>query len=216
MVLIPRVRYERLLTALNEDKSKSKSEEEEDEAPAVQPATEKSTPKTGTPSPDKPLTTVSPEKTASVKSTDPATTDASTSADKDNKTLSKADVIGSGKSKMQMDNIVNEIPAQHKARAESILAYIRSKSDMGILSWNSRGRLVYKEEIVNGSNIAELIEYLISNKGKQPVSFKLFRKGLAKINMPTDLLKPHAVAKKYRKVDEGLSNKSLTKLWKSY
>jgi hypothetical protein len=133
------------------------------------------------------------------------------------------DSNGLAAKKLKVDSILNEIPSKYRVKAKRILAYIDSKGG-SIINWNGRGRLIYKKMVINGSNIAKLVEYLILNKGKKVIGFNLFQKGLAKINMPDSLLLPQETKKdvngdkkKPAKVNEDVNgDKLLQKKWLSY
>ena len=117
--------------------------------------------------------------------------------------------MSGGENKLEMDAILDEIAPKYRVRAKKLLTYIDKEGNL-TLNWNSRGRLIYKKMVINGSNIAELVRHFILNKGKKVVGFNLFRKGLIKINMPESLL----LSKKKTKKEE--EEVEVVKKWISY
>jgi hypothetical protein len=170
MVLIPRVRYERLLSsdkdvnpAREGDGSSGKVSEGEGEGEGGQSS---------------PPATVPPSRSDK-------------EVPEEREVEEKKKKIGSDEKeeliKVNVDSILDEIPAEYRVKAERILAYIDIHGG-SIINWNSRGRLIYKNMVITGSSMGELLEQLFSNKGKPVVGFSLFKKGLLKINMPNSLL----------------------------
>jgi len=216
MVLIPKVRYERLLSKQTDsttDPSLAPSSEGGGDASAG-----RSKHSSGDPPQNK-----SGEKSlsASPVKTDYHDLDAhkGKSADKNGgKTANDSSVKHSKKdfndqsakkmTKMGMDTILNQMSSTIKDKAERVLKHIDRKGGKYV-NWNSRGRLIYENHVVNGSNIVELIEKLLSKKHrKSSPGYKLFHKALVKINVPLSLLK---VPAKVDVVTNALKNK-----WISY
>ena len=115
--------------------------------------------------------------------------------------------------KVEIDSLLNEIPSKYRGKAKKILAYIDLKGGSTI-NWNSRGRLIYKKMVINDSNIVELVHGLIVNKVKKVIGFNLFKKGLLKINMPDSLWLP--AEKKKKKVNDTSSKDTMQSKWLKY
>ena len=166
MVLIPRVRYERLLSS---DKDVNPAREGDGSSGKVSE---------GEGGQSSPPATVPPSRS------DKEVPEEREVEEKMKKTGSdeKEELI-----KVNVDSILDEIPAEYRVKAERILAYIDIHGG-SIINWNSRGRLIYKNMVITGSSMGELLEQLLSNKGKPVVGFSLFKKGLLKIDMPNSLL----------------------------
>ena len=207
MVLIPKVRYERLLGKETTD--------------TPEPSTAPSSEGGGHDAADKVKDSSQPQNKSREKSpsASPLKTDATRdkSGDK-NGGKAKDDFKHSTKdfyndtakkpSKMSMDSILNEMSATIKDKAERVLKHIDRKGGKYV-NWNSRGRLIYESHVVNGSNIVELIQHLLSNKKRKPSpGYKLFHKALVKINVPLSLPKVPA------KVD--VAKNALKNKWISY
>jgi hypothetical protein len=190
MVLIPRVRYERLLNMDTKDVKDNVPIDEEAKAENVQSSPGKvSGGKGGQSSPPTSPLLPSDDKGLAI-SDDKVEEKKNPPGLRDEKTKEKGEekeVVN----KVKVKTILDEIPSKYRVKAERILAYIDLNGG-SIINWNSRGRLVYKNMPISGSSMAELLHHLFSAKGKQIVGFSLFKKGLLKINVPNSLLSKNA------------------------
>jgi hypothetical protein len=209
MVLIPKVRYERLLAKQNNgvaDTSLPPSSEEGSNTSAdkVKDSSQnKSTEKSQS---------ASIVKTDNINATRDKSgdTDGDTSGGKTKYNFKHSNKNLNESAKMSMVSILNEMSSTIKDKAERVLKHIDRKGGKYV-NWNTRGRLIYENHVVNGSNIVELIQQLFSQKKrKSSPGFKLFHKALVKINVPLSLLKP-PVAKANVAKKDALKNK-----WISY
>ena len=58
------------------------------------------------------------------------------------------------------------------------------------MKWNKSGQLVYKDKTVPASHIADLIgDSMRERKGVEPVAWERFVRGLAKMNVPEELIR---------------------------
>jgi hypothetical protein len=116
--------------------------------------------------------------------------------------------------KMSMDTILNELSPEYRDSAEKILRRINDEGGVE-LNWNLRGRFIHKGVVVNGSNMSELLQRFFSKeKVKKPAGFKLFLSGLTQLNIE----KPKSKKEK-RKNSKSVDEKkmlSLKKAWLSY
>ena len=224
MVLIPRIRYERLLASDNDVEREAMSTEQ---STAPDKSTGKSTHTSVDISVEKPKdkpVDKSQDKSEDkpVDKTVDKTVDKSEDKSEDktvDKTVDKPSVAKGStknfnvhkktkKAKLTIESILYDISQNQKEPAERVLKYIQDKGG-NTLSWNGRGRLLYEGTVMNGSNISELVTILVSNKKqhKKSALYKSFRKGLVKINMPLSLLKS---------ADSANGDKTLKKKWISY
>ena len=96
-----------------------------------------------------------------------------------------------------MDNYTN---VKHLSRAESLLRYIEKSKD---ISWNSKGELQYKNQVIPLSNIKILIDHAIRNISTKPEGIKLFYQALSSSNVPKLLVANklgRSLMKKYKNV----------------
>ena len=112
--------------------------------------------------------------------------------------------------KMPMDNILDEMSSDYRDSAEEMLTKMNDKGGVE-MNWNARGRLIYKGKVVNGSSMSELLEQLFSKrKGKVPAGFNLFLKGVERMNI-------NGITKsKNRKVKVEKKKSVLQKSWITY
>ena len=165
MVLIPRVRYDKLLASSSE----SVRDNDNDNAAAVAPDA------------------------ASADEREAVGKDFEESRNKNTQTLEAKEGLDNHKvskeknstdkeEKMPINIILNEVSSEYRDTAERTLKQIIAKGD-NEFNWNDRGRLISKGLVVNGSNMSELLQHFFSKrKGKAPAGFKLFVKGVEKIN----------------------------------
>lgn len=173
MVLVPRVRYEKLLADDKEYKANTsiddKTLNERDGR---------------TSDPD-----VSTKKTDSNESSDEKkeeTTD-------DSGDLKKNDDQGDdSKPKNQTSSptdIVMQFPQKYQLYAKRLLGYIKKNGGF-ILGWDNEGRIVYNGVVLDGTNIKTLVQHIFKSKGPPPKGIKKFRKALNEIRVPKVFLKP--------------------------
>ena len=82
------------------------------------------------------------------------------------------------------NEIIDSVPKSLKPKARRLLDKIK-----GTVSWNDRGEMVYKNVLVPGSNIVDLVnDALRKRKSFQPVGWKTFARGLKDVNAPMDLV----------------------------
>ena len=85
-------------------------------------------------------------------------------------------------------HLVNSIPKTYQRKAGQILDIILQNGD--VIGWNVNNELVYNKETIQGSNIADLLYDVLKQRGKSldPVGWREFCKGLARINVPEYLI----------------------------
>ena len=212
MVLIPRVRYERLLKEDNEkvDSTSTHSGELSKTDKAVS-KTESEGEAKGEAKPDKRVTSkVEGEDVHIGKNPPPGLNER-----KDDISTEEG---SSKKNKLSIASIVEVIPSMYKEKAEKVLAHINSKG-VSLIGWNARGRLVYEGSAVNGSSIGELVQDLVSpnKRKKKSIGFSKFHKALVETKLPVSLLKPSGKVPTPSSHSTTLEKeKKLKKKWLSY
>ena len=58
------------------------------------------------------------------------------------------------KSLYSNESIINTVPVKYKKRAENMLRFLNENEK---IKWNENGKVVYKGEVIPGSNITDLI-----------------------------------------------------------
>ena len=81
--------------------------------------------------------------------------------------------------------IIESVPKVSRNKAKLLVNKLRQNQD--IVYWNDRGELLYDGKPVSGTNIVDLVRDVMGQrKNFQPKHGKLFSKGLARINTPSD------------------------------
>jgi hypothetical protein len=91
---------------------------------------------------------------------------------------------------LKQDLIDNEIlecvPKTMKAKMQLLLKKIKSNPD---ISWNEKRELQYKGETVQGSNVVELVNDVVSKrKYSNPQGWETFGEAIREANVPQDLI----------------------------
>ena len=85
------------------------------------------------------------------------------------------------------ENIIDSVPSSMKQRAKSLIKMIKSGTDM---TWNDKGELVYKDQVVPGTNIVDLVnDALRKRKHFEPRGWETFTSGLRELNVPQDIVR---------------------------
>ena len=84
--------------------------------------------------------------------------------------------------------IVRGIPKNMKTRAQALLARLKEREDA--ITWDERGQVILKGDLIPKSNISDLIsDAMRSRKHFNPVGVQQFYDVLNKINVPKDLVR---------------------------
>ncbi|KAI0230817.1 hypothetical protein LSAT2_018828, partial [Lamellibrachia satsuma] len=76
------------------------------------------------------------------------------------------------------NEIIDSVPKAMKQKARRLLDKIK-----GVVGWNDRGELVYRNTAVPRSNIVDLVnDVLRKGKSFEPVGWKTFARGLKDVN----------------------------------
>jgi hypothetical protein len=86
-----------------------------------------------------------------------------------------------------IDNeILESVPKTMKAKVQLLLKKIKSNPD---ISWNEKRELQYKGETVQGSNVVELVNDVVSKrKYFNPQGWETFGEAIREANVPQDLI----------------------------
>lgn len=101
--------------------------------------------------------------------------------------------------KYEDDAIVDTVPKKYQPRAIKMLRFIHQND---AITWDEKGRVLYNNIVIPGSNIADLInDQLRTRKNFNPEGWKQFSSALKQMNIPTDLIgnqKRHTVTSEVR------------------
>ena len=63
------------------------------------------------------------------------------------------------------------------------------KENRDVLDWNDKGELLYENKTINGSCVVDLVNDMLRHrKGLSPVGLSVFARGLARMNIPGNLV----------------------------
>ena len=58
------------------------------------------------------------------------------------------------------------------------------------MNWNEKGELMYENKLVTGSHVVDLVyDMLRHRKGFEPVGWSVFARGLARMNVPENIVR---------------------------
>ena len=84
--------------------------------------------------------------------------------------------------------VMKSVPKIYKNGARQLLDKIKENRD--VLDWNDKGELVYENKPINGSHVVDLINDMLRHrKGFEPVGWSVFARGLARMNVPENLVR---------------------------
>lgn len=82
--------------------------------------------------------------------------------------------------------IIDSVPKTMIKKAQLILNRIKNNS---VIKWNEKGELIYKDTLIQGSNISDLINDTLRHRREfTPNGWQVFSKGLKEINIPLELV----------------------------
>jgi hypothetical protein len=113
--------------------------------------------------------------------------------DVDTKPLEEAkEVTISNKQPTPNMGIIDQFQSKYRLYATRLLEYIVKKGE-NKLSWDDEGRVIYNDVVMNDSNIVDLVQHIFKRIGSPPKGIKKFRKALAEIRVPKVFLKPFLI-----------------------
>ena len=84
--------------------------------------------------------------------------------------------------------VMKSVPKIYKAGARQFLDKIKEHQD--VLHWNDKGELLYETKPIPGSHLVDLVDDTLRHrKGFEPVGWSVFARGLARMNVPENLLR---------------------------
>jgi hypothetical protein len=109
----------------------------------------------------------------------------------------KLGVIGENKSLIHtnkpieppLDSIIERFPRKYRFYAKRLLAYI-VKNGLKTITWDAAGTLTYNGAVLRDTNIVDIVKHVFKSIGTPPKGIKQFRKGLSEIRVPKIFLKP--------------------------
>ena len=84
--------------------------------------------------------------------------------------------------------VMKSVPKFYKAGARQLLDKIKENRD--VLNWNEKGELMYENKPITGSHVVDLVNDMLPHrKGFEPVGWSVFVRGLARMNVPENLVR---------------------------
>ena len=84
--------------------------------------------------------------------------------------------------------VIKSVPKLYKVGARQLLDKI--KENRNVLHWNERGELLYEDKPIPGSHVVDLVNDILRHrKGFEPVGWSVFARGLARMNVPENLVR---------------------------
>ena len=109
----------------------------------------------------------------------------------------------------QKTNVIEEgllqtVPKASKHHAKVLMDYLKTKED--ILKWNDFGEMIFKGQVIPGSNITDMIVDTVTNRKRNhinPMFKSVFLKALVESNVPTQWIKNkehHEILNSYKTI----------------
>ena len=84
--------------------------------------------------------------------------------------------------------VIKSVPKLYKTGARQLLDKIKENRD--VLHWNDKGELVYENKPISGSHMVDLVNDMLRHrKGFEPVGWSVFARGLARMNVPENIVR---------------------------
>ena len=84
--------------------------------------------------------------------------------------------------------VIKSVPRLYKTGARQLLDKLKENSD--VLNWNDNGELVYENKPISGSHMVDLVNDILRHrKGFEPVGWSVFARGLARMNVPENIVR---------------------------
>ena len=81
--------------------------------------------------------------------------------------------------------ILDSVPVKHKITAAKILDFFKQHN----ISWNQNKELKQNNNFIHGSDIIQLVNYLLRDRARKPVAFNEFKEILNMKHFPHDFIK---------------------------
>ena len=84
--------------------------------------------------------------------------------------------------------VIKSVAKLYKTGARQLLDKIKENSD--VLNWNEKGELLYENKPISGSHMVDLVNDILRHrKGFEPVGWSVFARGLARMNVPENIVR---------------------------
>ena len=84
--------------------------------------------------------------------------------------------------------VIKSVRKLYKAGARQLLDKIKENSD--VLNWNEKGEMLYENKPISGSHMVNLVNDMLRHrKGFEPVGWSVFARGLARMNVPENIVR---------------------------
>ena len=84
--------------------------------------------------------------------------------------------------------VMKSVAKLYKNGARQLLDKMKENQD--VLDWNDKGELVYENKPIPGSHVVDLVNDMLRHrKGFEPVGWSVFVRGLARMNVPENLVR---------------------------
>ena len=97
--------------------------------------------------------------------------------------------------------IINVLPERFQKKAKRIIQFIKT-SGGNILDWNENGEMIYRNQTIHKTHMADLISDAISERKYPPFGVDIFYKALAEMHFPEILLGSQTRRRKVRELRE--------------
>ena len=110
------------------------------------------------------------------------------------------------------EQIIRSLPKTVRQRGKLLLDTI--KRNLEVMKWNKSGQLVYEDKTVPASHIADLIgDSMKERMGVEPIAWERFLRGLAKMNVPEELIRNEGRRKVLREFKSRLAEGHSSQRW---
>ena len=81
------------------------------------------------------------------------------------------------------------VPKIYKTRTRELFDKIKDNRDV-LHYWNYKGELLYENKPISGSHLVDLVNDIVRHRrGFKPVGWSVFSRGLARMNVPENLMR---------------------------
>ena len=101
--------------------------------------------------------------------------------------------------------LIETIPKTLKANAKFLINNLKRNKSKGIIDWNDAGEMIFRGELIPGSNMLDLIQDSLRSRKEfgDPTGVSKFLEGLAMMNTPESLIKNISRRRILRQVKQG-------------
>ena len=119
---------------------------------------------------------------------------------------------GEDESDVFEEQVIRSLPKTVRQRGKMLLEAIKRNPE--VIKWTKSGQLVFEDSTIPASHIADLIgDSMRERKGVEPVGWQRFLRGLAKINVPEELIRNETRRKVLREFKTRIAEGKGTERW---